>query len=220
MKNQTQIETKSSRGAGERQQQARVAPVIQMEILLSSATADRLDQFAGGKCHDRDKYAQIALRDYTKFIPVQPELALSQDQTIYCDKLLGFTRGQTDSVYHEFARICLSYDLNVNATADRAIAVYLDAQCGNSTLDFSDGLDTENIECILQRPTAAGRAALARLTKQSFQKDVAAAVDDLQGIRDMIALHPGFRKERHAIDMVISGFGRLNDRSTASVQRS
>jgi len=62
---------------------------------------------------------------------------------------------------------------------------------------------------ILIKPTFAAKATVNTILDMSLAGKMEDGIADLIGLRDLLAMHPGFHNESRAITMMVNGFNRL-----------
>jgi hypothetical protein len=222
MKNQTQIEKKNRPAA--RVSQSKAAKPAQLhrngnkrhpikEIQISLQCRDGLCALAARiGIVDRMKIAAPAIRNYLDFIEQYPTLAEAQPRYANCTESLFLDE---QPLSERLARICGIYSLDHGQVANSAISVYLEwarrqqGAFGQLVTANPGDILPEQIAYLLWRPSQSARNYFDEAVAKFPQLPFDATVERARALLGLIMPHPGFEKERIALEMIIEGASRL-----------
>jgi hypothetical protein len=190
-----------------------VAQATDREIHVPLKLRDDLDILALNSGADALKIATMATANYIDFVEAHPEVAQGQPAFRDCSALLGFLPS-TEKLFKKLDDICETYSLDVNQVFASAIGVYLEfarEQTGvmaDFVRKFPGGIDPEQIAFALSRPNEPERSFFEEMTHfRGMPFDM--VVGRSKALLGLIARHPGFEKERAALEMIVEGATRL-----------
>lgn len=212
MKKPNQIERKSSSRAGDRQSES--TSRVATDIAISKRRFEVLYQVAREVKADARKIGENAIESYLDFIEKFPYLAEAQPRFVHGEAIFAVL--PTGKLYDRLDEACAIYDLNRNAVVDSAIGAYLDMVLRHeeptmreNILSYRGSSDPENIAFILSLVDGSARTMFDSLVAQISSRPFAEACNEFNGLRELMMHHPGLSRERHALEMIVEGFGRL-----------
>jgi hypothetical protein len=205
MKNQTQIERKTNRRAGDRQQPRR------REIAVSQYPRDSLAQFARETKTAEALIVERLVKSYCEFIEEYPHLATAQPRLVNRSASLWLP----EALCAELVGICLIHDLEVGALVDRALRVYFHFvtterdELKQFAKDHPGEIDPHQIAYIISQPSHELLLFVSATVRRAIDQRFTPAVEELAALRELTMYHPGLEKHRVALEMIAEGADRL-----------
>lgn len=219
MKSQTQIDRKNSTAADVRQRHRRRNAAGMWggsrEIHISLSCRDNLDRLAIGLGVDALVIAAAAIRNYLDFMEKYPAIAKGQPIFTDCKALLGFFDPKQPLLVR-LDHICEDFALSPTQLITNAINTYVifarrqSGELRAQLIKRNPGeIDPEQIAHLLSQPNQPESTFYNETVSGFVNLPFQTAIQKARGLLGLIAPHPGFAKERVALEMITEGADRL-----------